>query len=141
MDYIIVELDKTRDYSKHFEIMLKTKYGYQPVMTWHPSTGEHPKMFDNKDDAEKFVNDNRSNIKDKLKVDLGSYQIVFVPKDGKYVQHFELIEVGFFSIKVVQSSHPITGDRAMMFDSWKETKDKIFEIKPNESNSKKKLKF
>ena len=137
MEHIIVKFEKTSDYLEHFEIMVDTKYGYQPIMTSHPLSGDRPKMFNKKEEAEIFLKKNKSDIKELLKVDLEGYKIIFVLGDNNYNQHFELLVKNLFSWKKIEIFHPMSGDRPMMFDSWGEAKNEIFQ----QNTINKKFKF
>ncbi len=137
MNYIIEKFDSTRNNLEHFEIMIETKYGYQPVMSFHPMSGESPKMFRKKEEAENFLYENKLKIKDMLDVDLHGYKIIFVPGNGEYIKHFELLEKKIFSWKAIDTFHPMSGERNKMFNEWIDAKNYIFD----HNTSRKKLKF
>lgn len=126
MKYLIVNFEKNTEYVEHWELMIPTKEGYMPVMTSHPLSGDRPKMFKSKEEAEKFFQENKKNIQELTHVDLGSSKIIFVPADGNYVQHFEILDKGIFSWKKRETFHPMSGDRPLMLDNWAQAKSEIF---------------
>ena len=65
------------------------------------------------------------------------YKIIFVLGDNNYNQHFELLVKNLFSWKKIEIFHPMSGDRPMMFDSWGEAKNEIFQ----QNTINKKFKF
>ena len=134
MNYLIAEFKADNDYLHHFELLLKTKLGFEPVMSWHAQTGDKPKMFNTREDAQNYYDEIKGDIS-QVKWD-SDKRIVFVPAQDGDIEHYEIKEKGLFKWTSVMTWHPMSGDRPAMFDTWAKAK-----LSLDESNRTKKLRF
>lgn len=134
MEYIIAHFKNDSFYIEHYELMIKRKLGYEPVMTFHPMVGNRPKMFESENEAMNFLKSEKTIFSFN---DNSKYKIVFVPENSEYIQHFEIFEKNFLSWKPIMTFHPMSGDRPKMFDTWGQVDSYIKDLTSEHSSTKK----
>jgi hypothetical protein len=118
-----VEFVPAKDgYLDHYEVLEKKLIGWEPLMTWHPMSGDRPMMFKSPTEAEKFIADENKIITDreealKNAIDFRGHKILFIPANKEYIEHYEVLEKKTIGWEPVMTWHPMSGDRPMMFDS------------------------
>jgi hypothetical protein len=51
----IVYVPEQNGWIEHYEIFEKNWFNWKPIMTWHPQSGDKPKMFDSWSDAKDYI--------------------------------------------------------------------------------------